>query len=538
MPKTFALAFAAFLLALASGVAFAQFEQVTTAPTPLRNAPSGAAFDIQVHSRDANTWGDNSLESMQNHHGADCSGPPAVHANTSYAGAVFICNNHVMTSINASGYGEIVITPSQMADWTGGQATIQWEMSTQRQSLRDWPDLWITPWHQNLNLPFDAGDVDNQGVPVNAIHVDLNNSQSAWVLKTVRNGVPSAELNSRISTPPIGSGIAATVNQAAVRQTFRLTVSRTRLRLERVSSSTAPGAVYFDGNVPDLGFTQGVVQFAHHSYNPTKDGAGAPATWHWGEMAISPAAAFTVIKTHTRALFQNGSVTFDAPAPANSWLRFTAVGSVQYSVNGGTTYQNASKQAFVGHPEHASPYFLPVPQGTQTVLFRLSADSWYQGPFHAKDFAIWSRSASTQLPPAASPTPPAPTPTRPPSTPTPSSATATPTPGLATWTTNAMVSRSTIVAGQTQRVSVTVTASRSTNALVLTQIYNAAGQKIWEAVRDNQSFSAGTPRTFQSDWVVPQGTAAGDHVVKVGIFSPGWGTMWSWTDSAVTFRIN
>jgi hypothetical protein len=64
----------------------------------------------------------------------------------------------------------------------------------------------------------------------------------------------------------------------------------------------------------------------------------------------------------------NGSIVFDAPAPASSWLRFTAVGAVQYSVNRGANYQAAPKQAFIGHYEHESPYFIPVPAGMQTVV--------------------------------------------------------------------------------------------------------------------------------------------------------------------------
>jgi hypothetical protein len=415
--KAPALPIAVFLLALGSGLTFAEFEATPTSPLPLIQSGSASAYDVQVHSRDSDTWSDNGLESMQNQHGTNCSGPPSTHENHSYAGAVFICNNHVMTAINASGYGEIVLTPSRMADWSSGTAIVQWQMSTERLSSRDWPDIWITPWDENLTLPFDAGDVDNQGIPSTAIHVSLNNGQNVWLVTTIENGVQSADLNSRYATPSLGDGIIAGTNQAATRQTFRLTVTRTHLRMERLASATASAVVYFDGSVPDVGFSQGVVQFAHHSYNPTKDGAGLPATWHWDEMSISPAVAFGIIKTHTRALFQDGIVVFDAQAPTNSWLRFSALGSIQYSVNGGVSYKAATKQAFVGHYEHVSPYFIPIPAGTQTVLFKFSADDWYQGPFIAKDFAIWSSSSAEQTPspsPTATPSV-VPSPTRTPS---------------------------------------------------------------------------------------------------------------------------
>jgi hypothetical protein len=136
-----------------------------------------------------------------------------------------------------------------------------------------------------------------------------------------------------------------------------------------------------------------VVQFAHHSYNPTKDGAGVPATWHWDNFTLTPSVPFTVIHTPTRAVIgTTGTVTFNSPAPSNSWLRFTAVGSVQYSLTGGASWLQATKQAFVGNYAHQSPYFLAIPAGTQTVHVRLATEDWYQGPFIAKDFAIWSRS--------------------------------------------------------------------------------------------------------------------------------------------------
>src|SRR4051794_24289855 len=98
------LLFVAFFAALGVGIAFAQFDSTAKTPLPLLQAPEGAQWDVQVHSREA-TKPDDTLSSLQAEHGADCSGPPSTHETHTYEGAVFICNNHVMTAINEEGYG-------------------------------------------------------------------------------------------------------------------------------------------------------------------------------------------------------------------------------------------------------------------------------------------------------------------------------------------------------------------------------------------------------------------------------------------------
>jgi hypothetical protein len=379
---------AVFGFGLSAGLVMAQWDGTPSSPLSAASHPEFSSFDIQIHSRDASTWGDNSLESMQAQHGADCLGPPSVHEHHSYASAVFTCNNHVMTAINASGYGLIVLTPAQLLNCSAS-CSVQWDMSTERQSTRDWPDVWLTPWSENLTLPFDEGDVDLQGRPRSGVVVSGNNPQSTWTVDTIANYSETAV--SGCWWCSWRDAIVPGTNQAAVRQTFKLTITPGRIKMERLASSTAPQLTFVDAPAPVQMASDYVVQFGHHSYNPTKDGAGVPATWHWDNFILAPAAPFTVIHTPTRSLTgTSGSITFNAPAPGDSWMRFTALGSVQYSLNGGGSWQPATKQAFINHYEHQSPYFIPLPAGSQAVQIRLAADSWYQGPFIAKDFAVWS----------------------------------------------------------------------------------------------------------------------------------------------------
>jgi hypothetical protein len=126
-----------------------------------------------------------------------------------------------MTAISAIGYGLIVLTPSQLVNCSVS-CSVQWEMSTERMSVRDWPDVWLTPWSDNLTLPFNEGDVDLQGNPRSGIHINGNNTQNSWRVATISNyngtQVPGCDFCSW------QSGITPGTNQAATRQTFKLTI--------------------------------------------------------------------------------------------------------------------------------------------------------------------------------------------------------------------------------------------------------------------------------------------------------------------------
>jgi hypothetical protein len=69
------------------------------------------------------------------------------------------------------------------------------------------------------------------------------------------------------------------------------------------------------------------------------------------------------------------------------------------------------------------------------------------------------------------------------------------------------------------------------------EIYNPQGVKVHQAYFDGQTFTAGVTRSFSTTWRPPSGSVKGIYTVKIGVFSPGWGAMYLWNDSAVTFRL-
>ena len=401
------------------------FDGNPAAPLPVTtgytDAGDGATWDIQVHSRDIATW--YALEGIDAQHGADCSAPPATHHNTSYEGAVFQCRDHVMTAINAGGYGVIYLTPNRLFDFSQG-GSVQFDLSTERMSGRDWWDLTIQPWANNMALPLDgvAVGVDLQGQAPNSINVSIDNGQGAPTLSLIRDGVQ--EYNSFGFWPPFNHDITAGTNQAATRQTFKLTIANGRMKFERLASATAPALVFWDV-AETVNFSSGIVQFGHHSYNPTKDSAGVPATWHWDNISVEPSSPFTIIKADRRYT-EGGSVGFASPAPSGAFLRFSAVCDVRVDGTPVSPVKPPMDEA------KFSSYFVPIAAGTQNVNVGLLSDGWdYTGPCLAKDFSIWSLSSSTS-PTVAPEITSTPTPTSTPSatntnTPTPVSSTATPT---------------------------------------------------------------------------------------------------------------
>jgi hypothetical protein len=58
-------------------------------------------------------------------------------------------------------------------------------------------------------------------------------------------------------------------------------------------------------------------------------------------------------------------------------------------------------------------------------------------------------------------------------------------------------------------------------------------QQFW----DNQSFAANQSRTFTASWSVPLSAGTGTYTLKIGVFSPGWGTLLNWNNGAATFTV-
>lgn len=359
------------------------FDGNPTAPQPWK--PS--TWDVTVHSRDVGTW--DKLEPVVAMHGSDCGAPPQTHTITSYDDAVFLCRDHLMTAIKAEGYGVIYLTPNQMVDFSQGEAVVRFDLSTLRTSQRDWVDLWITPYPEQLQLPLEDWLPDLSGVPRNAIHVrmDAFNGGTNFTVFVINDFV-ATELPGQSWV----SYESMLTPDAKRRDTFELRIARTYIQF----GMPAYHFSWVNADMPALDWGRGVVQFGHHSYNPSKaDGCGAvcePDTWHWDNIRISPALPFTILRADRRSAGPDaaGSVHFPAPAPPNAHLRFAGIGSaLEVSFDGGASWQAAQLQAQQKlNEDHFKSYWMPVPTRTSSVQFR--GAGWWGGPWQVRDISIWA----------------------------------------------------------------------------------------------------------------------------------------------------
>jgi hypothetical protein len=341
-------------------------------------------WDITVHSRDMSTL--YQLEPMYADHGPDCSPPPATHLISSYGDAVYQCHNHVMTAINAEGYGVIYLTPDQMVDFSNGEAVVRFDMSTRRKSDRDWVDLWVTPFQDNLQLPLEPWFPDLSGEPRNAVHFRLDFNSTTFKIEVIRN-FNATEI------PGDWRGYDSFLTPSAKRRdTFELRISSTHLKFGLPDYNFW----WVDTDIPDLGWNRGVVQFGHHSYNPTKDcgndGTCGPNTWHWDNVYISPAVPFTIIRANQRHVDPTTTpdVTLPEPAPANAHLRFAGLGpNIEVSFNNGQTWQPAQTQTQDEYIEdHFWSYWTPIPAGVSR--FQIRGQEWWGGVWMVRDISVWS----------------------------------------------------------------------------------------------------------------------------------------------------
>ncbi|HEX3269848.1 MAG TPA: hypothetical protein VHR15_04305 [Ktedonobacterales bacterium] len=368
-------------------------------PTTPQRWDGGSDFDIQVHTRNGYDVGN---DPHLADHGADCGPPPAQHQISGWQDAVFICHDHVMTSILNDGYGEIVLTPDQLADWANGPVTISWSVSTFRTSKRDWLTLSLTPFDKQLALPFNIGGVDLHGMPYDFIQLEQGsfNDGTQWLMEQGANTFDWQRINEEW---PLFNDQTGIQDSKATRTPFEFTFdSHSYLFRVAPNAPVGAGTVLLKGTFPHpLDFTRGVAQFAHHSYNAQKCAEGPMLdqptctgdTWHWSNFGISNAVSYYMAKpTDNRVVSGSaGVVSFAAPAPKGAYLKFAAIGKVEVSFDGGATYQPAvmpSQNPDETRDEQWNNFLTPVPAGTRQVKIRMTGI--YDPPM-ARDFSIISQ---------------------------------------------------------------------------------------------------------------------------------------------------
>lgn len=335
-------------------------------------------------------------------HGAIGSHPASTYEDLNYR-----CRNHMMTSLKASGYGVIYVTPNALVDIpSAGEAVIKFNLSTLRTHGDDWVDIWISPWEDNLELPLDAdlAATDLQGPPRRGIHVRMtrDKSRSAFEAFYIKDFQET-------KLPSNAAGYESIILPVSTRRDlFELRISRSHVKfgmskLAGTPNEPAGAIVWVDAELPAaLDWSQGVVQFGHHSLGQTiADNDSVGGTWHWDNFSMAPATQFRMVKATARyADAANPVVTFPEGAPAGAFLRFAGFGEkVEVSFDGERTWQKAERQlekTDVANRFHS--YWTPAPAGVTSVAFRAKKDpnaseasNRDQGPWMVRDIAFWAR---------------------------------------------------------------------------------------------------------------------------------------------------
>ena len=372
------------------------FDGAPGAPQPWRPTDWDVTANVEAAWNQAS--GNEMDAAMHAEHGSSCGAPPETHQIVSLDDAVFLCRDHVMTAIN-SGYGAVYLTPNRMLDFSSGVGTVRFDVSTLRRSDRDWLDVWLTPFDDNLQIPLEDSLPPYAGEPRRALHFRMDNGGGGTIYRVydIRNFAATER-------PTSGGSIESRIAPSAtVRTTFELQVTRTHVKFGVPSINLW----WIDADIPDLGWSRAVVQLGHHSYDPNKglcmQGGCGPNTWHWDNVSISPAVPFTLLRATPKILRQNIATRFDLPAPApqNAYVRFIGVGnSIELSYNGGSSWQPAQiKPQERVKEEHYRTYWTPIPAGTTSVQVR--GTGFWSFPWEIRDVSVWSQQTTAVPPPTA-----------------------------------------------------------------------------------------------------------------------------------------
>jgi len=252
-------------------------------------------WDVTVHTAEPSAWW--LPQPFLPAYGPDCGPPPAQHTATTWAATVVRAADHLMTSLEASPSGDIVLTPNHLIDFSAGPAHLSFDLSTYGATPSNWIDVWLTPFDDVLQLPGNGSDRGGlNGLPPRAVHVSMGSVPVVGVGQVSHATTFIVEIFRPDQLGPqdytTGASIESVVAPSAVqRDRFELDISRTHVAF----GMPAYNLWWADTDVRDLGWSQAVVQLGHHSRATSRcdivrrDPADCDKnTWHWDTIEVAP----------------------------------------------------------------------------------------------------------------------------------------------------------------------------------------------------------------------------------------------------------
>src|ERR687885_2227160 len=96
---------------------------------------------------------------------------------------------------------------------------------------------------------------------------------------------------------------------------------------------------------------------------------------------------------------------------------------------------------------------------------------------------------------------------------------------------------STVAAGNTTAITATVSSPSPLTGLVDVEVYDPSGARALQQSFDGQTFAAGQTRAYPVSWSVPANALPGTYTVKIGVFAPGWASLYQWNDAAAQLQV-
>jgi hypothetical protein len=402
------------------------------------NGQSNGQWDVISEARDLDAAATAAVPRFSAGHASDCSNtdtaPFPSHPVSNRADQLFVCHDHLMTSLDSDqyGYGAAFLAPPAMVNFSQG-AAIDLASTTFRTSDRDWWDLWVTPFSENFVVPLDQEFPDLNGPPKDSVHIKMDQFNGGTIFTgDVYNNFKSTDLKGAGGASLLESFVPpSVVNRGDFELRLTPVGGRYRIQFGLVKSDVGSPVAWFVDDTVSLPFSQGVFQLGLHSYTPTKDAGCGPTiedvqkglgcaanTWHWSDFSINNAVPFTIDPGNPWAAGDAATarVTLSQPSPANSFLRFGArAGNLQVSFDGGRSWSAAQVRRQVGgglpNPAvdayHLQNFWMPMPAGVRDVEFK-GQGGWWGSSWFVQDVSAWSETAPATAPkptPGATPVP-------------------------------------------------------------------------------------------------------------------------------------
>jgi len=91
--------------------------------------------------------------------------------------------------------------------------------------------------------------------------------------------------------------------------------------------------------------------------------------------------------------------------------------------------------------------------------------------------------------------------------------------------------------GTTFALNASIKATAAATVLVDFEVYDAAGNRVYQQVVNNQTFAANETKNISVNWATASNQAQGQYNLSIGVFKSDWSSNYTWSSIAASFAI-